>query len=44
MPPFIEMDGPYVGHLPTIPRLPTNNEAAAETLGQVSEQLTKVLD
>ena len=42
MPPFAEMHGPYVGHLPTIPRLPKNTEAAAETLWNVSEQLTKL--
>eukprot|EP00536_Pseudo-nitzschia_multiseries_P004051 jgi/Psemu1/302310/fgenesh1_kg.65_\ len=38
--PFTEMLGPYVGHLPTIPRLPTNKEAAAEALWKVSEELT----
>jgi NAD(P)-dependent dehydrogenase (short-subunit alcohol dehydrogenase family) len=42
MPPFAEMLGPYVGHLPTVPRLPKNTEAAAETLWNVSEQLTKL--
>ncbi len=40
--PFTEMIGPYVGHIPTIPRLPANTEAAARTLWQVSEQLTKL--
>ena len=41
MNPFTEMTGPYVGYLPTIPRLPATTEAAAETLWKVSEQLTK---
>ena len=40
--PFTEMLGPYVGHLPTIPRLPANTEAAAETLWKVSEELTEL--
>ena len=42
MPIFSEMIGPYVGHLLTIPRLPTNTAAAAQSLWQISEQLTKV--
>lgn len=42
MNPFTEMLGPYVGHIPTIPRLPTQTEAAAKTLWEVSEQLTKL--
>jgi hypothetical protein len=40
--PFTEMLGPYVGHLATIPRLPTKFEAAADTLWKVSEQITKL--
>ena len=40
--PFTEMCGPYVGHLPTIPRLPANAETAAETLWKVSEELTEL--
>ena len=42
MPIFSEMIGPYVGHLLTIPRLPTNTAAAAQSLWRVSEQLTKL--
>ena len=43
--PFTEMFGPYVGHIPTIPRLPKNSkttEAAAKVLWKVSEELTNV--
>ena len=40
MMPCMEMLGPYVGHMPTIPRLPANPEAAAETLWRVSEELS----
>jgi NAD(P)-dependent dehydrogenase (short-subunit alcohol dehydrogenase family) len=43
--PFTEIFGPYVGHLPTTPRLPKNlktTEAAAKVLWDVSEELTNV--
>ena len=43
--PFTEIFGPYVGHLPTIPRLPKNlktTEVAAKVLWDVSEELTNV--
>jgi len=39
--PFTELLGPYVGHIATIPRLPTNKEAAAEALWKVSKELTE---
>ena len=42
MNPCTEMLGPYVGHLPTIPRLPTQINEAAETLWKVSRELTKL--
>jgi len=41
--PFTEMFGPYVGHLPTTPRLPPNmttTKDAANVLWKVSEELT----
>jgi len=41
--PFTEMFGPYVGHLPTTPRLPSNittTKDAANVLWEVSEDLT----
>ncbi|VEU36608.1 unnamed protein product [Pseudo-nitzschia multistriata] len=40
--PFTEMLGPFVGHLRTIPRLPSNKDVAAETLWRVSSELTEL--